>query len=128
MTAPTAAAPAPPGEPADANLANRFPAARPVPSAEAGAQFEAPDSAGVWLDAAEQGAPAGPGPDAASGAFVRDEFDLATPAATAAAMLERLATRVRAGEIDLSSVTPEATDAAMLASILAALLGGASSR
>jgi hypothetical protein len=42
--------------------------------------------------------------------------------------LDRLAQRVRAGEIDVSSVAPEATDAAVLASVLAALLGGSSSR
>ena len=44
------------------------------------------------------------------------------------AALDRLARRVRAGEIDVSSIAPEATDAAMLASVLAALLGGSSSR
>ena len=42
------------------------------------------------------------------------------------AALERLAERVRGGEIDVSSVAPEAPDAAMLASVLAALLGGSS--
>jgi hypothetical protein len=44
------------------------------------------------------------------------------------ATLDRLAERVRAGEIDVSFVAPEATDAAVLASVLAALLGGSSSR
>ena len=44
------------------------------------------------------------------------------------ATLDRLAKRVRAGEIDVSSVAPEAPDAAVLASVLAALLGGSSSR
>jgi len=44
------------------------------------------------------------------------------------AALERLAERVRGGEIDVSSVAPEAPDPAMLASVLAALLGGSSSR
>lgn len=42
--------------------------------------------------------------------------------------LDRLAARVRAGEIDVSSVAPDATEAAVLASLLAALLGGSSSR
>jgi hypothetical protein len=44
------------------------------------------------------------------------------------AALDRLAQRVRSGEIDVSSIAPEATDAAMLAFVLAALLGGSSSR
>jgi hypothetical protein len=44
------------------------------------------------------------------------------------ATLDRLADRVRGGEIDVSSVAPEATDVAVLASVLAALLGGSSSR
>jgi hypothetical protein len=44
------------------------------------------------------------------------------------AALERLAARIRDGEIDVSSVAPEAPDAAMLASVLAALLGGSTSR
>ncbi len=44
------------------------------------------------------------------------------------AALDRLAERVRGGEIDVSSVAPEAPDAAVLASVLAALLGGSSSR
>jgi S-DNA-T family DNA segregation ATPase FtsK/SpoIIIE len=44
------------------------------------------------------------------------------------AALSRLAERVRDGEIDVSSVAPEASDAAVLASVLAALLGGSSSR
>ena len=44
------------------------------------------------------------------------------------AALERLAERIRDGEIDVSSVAPEAPDAAMLASVLAALLGGSNSR
>jgi hypothetical protein len=44
------------------------------------------------------------------------------------AMLVRLAERVRGGEIDVSSVAPDATDAAMLASVLATLLGGSSRR
>ena len=44
------------------------------------------------------------------------------------AALARLAERVRSGEIDVSSIAPEATDAAMLASVLVALLGGSSSR
>jgi hypothetical protein len=42
--------------------------------------------------------------------------------------LQRLAERIRDGEIDVSSVAPEAPDAAMLASVLAALLGGSNSR
>jgi hypothetical protein len=45
-----------------------------------------------------------------------------------AAALDRLAERVRGGEIDVSSVAPEAPDAAVLASVLAALLGGSSRR
>ena len=45
-----------------------------------------------------------------------------------AGALDRLAERVRGGEIDVSSVAPEAPDAAVLASVLAALLGGSSSR
>jgi hypothetical protein len=45
-----------------------------------------------------------------------------------AAMFDRLADRVRSGEIDVSSIAPEATDAAVLASVLAALLGGSRSR
>lgn len=44
------------------------------------------------------------------------------------ATLDRLAQRMRDGEIDVSSIAPEATDAAVLASVLAALLGGSSSR
>jgi hypothetical protein len=44
------------------------------------------------------------------------------------AALDRLAERVRGGEIDVSSVAPDAPDAAVLASVLAALLGGSSSR
>ena len=44
------------------------------------------------------------------------------------ATLGRLAERVRGGEIDVSFVAPDATDAAILASVLAALLGGSSSR
>ena len=44
------------------------------------------------------------------------------------AALDRLAERVRGGEIDVSSVAPEAPDAAVLASVLAALLGGRGSR
>lgn len=46
----------------------------------------------------------------------------------ASTTLDRLAARVRAGEIDVSSVAPGATEAAVLASLLAALLGGSSSR
>lgn len=46
----------------------------------------------------------------------------------ASAALDRLADRVRSGEIDVSSVAAEASDAAVLASVLAALLGGSSSR
>jgi hypothetical protein len=44
------------------------------------------------------------------------------------ATLDRLAERVRRGEIDISSVAPEATEAAVLASVLATLLGGSTSR
>lgn len=42
--------------------------------------------------------------------------------------LARLAERVRAGEIDVSSVAPDATEAAVLASVLASLLRGSTSR
>jgi hypothetical protein len=45
-----------------------------------------------------------------------------------AAALDRLADRIRNGEIDVSSIAPDAPDAAVLASVLAALLGGSSSR
>jgi hypothetical protein len=45
-----------------------------------------------------------------------------------AAALDRLADRIRSGEIDVSSIAPDAPDAAVLASVLAALLGGSSSR
>ena len=45
-----------------------------------------------------------------------------------AAAFDRLADRVRSREIDVSSIAPEATDAAVLASVLAALLGGSKSR
>lgn len=41
-----------------------------------------------------------------------------------AATLDRLAAQVRLGEIDVSSVTPGGPDAAVLAAVLAALLGG----
>jgi hypothetical protein len=44
------------------------------------------------------------------------------------ATLDRLAERVRRGEIDISSVAPEATEAAVLASVLATLLGASNSR
>jgi len=44
------------------------------------------------------------------------------------ATLDRLAERIRGGEIDVSSVAPEAPEAAVLASVLAALLGGSGSR
>jgi hypothetical protein len=44
------------------------------------------------------------------------------------ATLDRLAEQVRGGDIDISSVAPGATDAAVLASVLAALLGGSRSR
>ena len=44
------------------------------------------------------------------------------------AALGRLADRVSSGEIDVSSIAPDATDAAMLASVLAAILRGSSSR
>ena len=45
-----------------------------------------------------------------------------------AATFDRLADRVRSGEIAVSSIAPEATDAAVLASVLAVLLGGSRSR
>jgi hypothetical protein len=45
-----------------------------------------------------------------------------------ATAFDRLADRIRSGEIDVSSIAPDAPDAAVLASVLAALLGGSSSR
>jgi len=45
-----------------------------------------------------------------------------------AATFDRLADRVRSREIDVSSIAPDATDAAVVASVLAALLGGSRSR
>ena len=45
-----------------------------------------------------------------------------------AAAMDRLADRIRSGEIHVSSIAPDATDAAVLASVLVALLGGSSSR
>jgi hypothetical protein len=45
-----------------------------------------------------------------------------------AATFDRLADRVRSGEIDVSSIAPDATDGAVVASVLAALLGGSRSR
>jgi len=45
-----------------------------------------------------------------------------------ASALDRLAERIRSGEIDVSSIAPDAPDAAVLASVLAALLGGSRSR
>lgn len=51
-----------------------------------------------------------------------------TPHTRVAASLDRLADRIRSGEIDVSSIAPDAPDAAVLASVLAALLGGSSSR
>lgn len=67
-------------------------------------------------------------PGAVSGVNAR-----AQPAASGsefriAAALDRLAERVRCGEIPVSFVAPEANDAAVLASLLAALLGGSSRR
>jgi hypothetical protein len=53
---------------------------------------------------------------------------VAAPGVRVSAALERLAERVRSGEIDVSSVAAEAPDAAVLASVLAALLGGSSRR
>jgi hypothetical protein len=49
-------------------------------------------------------------------------------ASLVAASLDRLAERVRDGQIDVSSVAPEGPDAAVLAAVLAALLGGGQSR
>jgi hypothetical protein len=56
------------------------------------------------------------------------EASPAAPEIRVSRALERLADRVRSGEIDVSSVAAEAPDAAVLASVLAALLGGSSSR
>jgi hypothetical protein len=52
----------------------------------------------------------------------------ATRGVQVSAVLDRLAEQVRSGEIDVSSIAPDATDAAMLASVLVALLGGSGSR
>jgi hypothetical protein len=48
------------------------------------------------------------------------------PGAHVSAALTRLAERIRVGEIDVSSTAPDASDAAMLAAVLAVLLGGSS--
>ena len=56
------------------------------------------------------------------------ELDRRVAVMRISATFDRLAERVRGGEIDVSSVAPDATDAAVLASVLAALLGGSSSR
>jgi hypothetical protein len=55
-------------------------------------------------------------------------FAFAPHEARIAATFDRLAERVRSGEIDVSSIAPDATDAAVVASVLAALLGGSRSR
>lgn len=55
-------------------------------------------------------------------------FAFAPHEARIAATFDRLADRVRSGEIDVSSIAPDATDAAVVASVLAALLGGSRSR
>jgi hypothetical protein len=47
-----------------------------------------------------------------------------THEARVAAALNRLAERIRGGEIDVSSIAPEGPDAAVVAAVLAALLGG----
>ena len=47
-----------------------------------------------------------------------------THSSRVAGTLDRLAAQVRHGEIDVSSVAPEGPDAAVLAAVLAALLGG----
>jgi hypothetical protein len=55
-------------------------------------------------------------------------FAFAPHEARIAATFDRLADRVRSGEIDVSSIAPDATDAAVVASVLVALLGGSRSR
>jgi hypothetical protein len=65
------------------------------------------------------------GVPAIANALANDKY---TRGLQVSAALERLAERIRDGEIDVSSVAPEAPDAAMLASVLAALLGGSQSR
>ena len=60
----------------------------------------------------------------ASNAF---DAEPAGPGLRVSAALNRLADRIRDGEIDVSSIAPDASDAAVLASLLAALLGGGSS-
>jgi len=63
-----------------------------------------------------------------SPAVVVAEVESPGPELRVAEALDRLAERVRRGEIPVSSVAPEATDAAVLASVLVALLGGPISR
>ena len=61
-----------------------------------------------------------------SGADALD-VEPAAPGLRVSAALNRLAERIRDGEIDVSSIAPDASDAAVLASVLAALLGGGNS-
>ena len=65
---------------------------------------------------------------AASVTLAPTTFAFAPHEARIAATFDRLADRVRSGEIDVSSIAPDATDAAVVASVLAALLGGSRSR
>ena len=63
-----------------------------------------------------------------SGKDARGTYACGDSGARVSATLDRLAERVRSGEIDVSSIAAEAPDAAVLASVLAALLGGSGSR
>ena len=114
---------------------------RVVPAAgvAAGAETTAAEPDASAIDSAGVTAPSGALPAWATRAADHTE-DTADPVGESfadaryahglriSAALDRLAERVRAGEIDVSSVAPEAPDAAVLASVLAALLGGASRR
>ena len=65
--------------------------------------------------------------DAKTGAVDAPMADEVANGIRVSAMLNRLANRIREGEIDVSSIAPDAPDAAVLASVLAALLGGGGS-
>jgi len=116
-------------------LAPESPAVTPV-SPSLG---DAPQAAAGWMsDEAHQAA----GSEPRFELIEEPTADITEPKATAAptvnahepshariaAALDRLAERVQSGEIDVSSIAPDATDAAMLASLLAALLGGSRRR
>jgi hypothetical protein len=105
-----------------------------------------PEQAGASTVDETQASPQGPTAalDGASLGGARPRFELIEETAPAvepaeaalpepralqvSATLTRLAERVRAGEIDVTSIAPDATDVAVLASVLAALLGGSRSR